>query len=198
MLAKAHYKVAKYPSQCISIQQLQNDYKAPKFLEALKHFLNTRATRDQVVLPMESDRFNVFNQLYLASGPSVVTGHSRSWQKIRAKPKGAARGRKAKSPARFDTVFVWDEGHQSGDFFGPDGEYPASSMRRACADEHFSDPYRSSPRHLQASRAPWSLPTSTSLRRMVHLSALSRSPVWPVRRHPFDVQSSAQCVGDQR
>jgi len=129
VLAKAHYKVAKYPSQCVSIQQLQNDYKAPEFLEALKHFLNTRATRDQVVLPMESDRFNVFNQLYLASGPSVVTGHSRSWQKIHAKLKGAAHGCKAESPARFDTVFVWDEGHQSGDFFGPDGEYLTSSMR---------------------------------------------------------------------
>jgi len=73
----------------------------------------------------------------LASGPSVVTGHGRSWEKIRTKPKGAACGCKAESPARFDTVFVWDKGHQLGDFFGPDGEYPASLMQQACADKPF-------------------------------------------------------------
>jgi len=33
---------------------------------------------------MESDQFKVFNQLYVANGPSVVTGHGSSWQKIRA------------------------------------------------------------------------------------------------------------------
>ena len=58
-----------------------------------------------------------------------VTGHDHSWQKIHAKPKVAAHGRKPKSPARFDTVFVWDEGHQLRGFIRPDGMYLASSMR---------------------------------------------------------------------
>ncbi|KIM66670.1 hypothetical protein SCLCIDRAFT_1149740 [Scleroderma citrinum Foug A] len=69
---------------------------------------------------MESDQFDVFNQLYIKIEPSVVTGHDSSWQKICAKPKVAACGCKARSPARFDTVFVWDEGHQPRVFWGPD------------------------------------------------------------------------------
>ncbi|KIM60702.1 hypothetical protein SCLCIDRAFT_26392 [Scleroderma citrinum Foug A] len=120
MLAKAHYKVAKLPShRGVSVQQLQTNYKAPDFLAALKVFLNSRATQDKVVLPVELDRFEVFNQLYVKSGPSVVTRHGHGWQKIHAKPKVAAHGRKVKSPERFDTVFVWDEGHQPEDSFGP-------------------------------------------------------------------------------
>ncbi|KIM65438.1 hypothetical protein SCLCIDRAFT_22635 [Scleroderma citrinum Foug A] len=118
---KAHYKVAKSPSQrAVSIQQLQTDYKAPDFLVALKLFLDSRMTQDEVVFPKESDQFDVFNQLYVTSGPSVVTGHNRSWQKIRAKPKVATRGCKPESPARFDTMFVWDKGHQPRDFIRPD------------------------------------------------------------------------------
>ncbi|KIM65169.1 hypothetical protein SCLCIDRAFT_68842, partial [Scleroderma citrinum Foug A] len=39
---------------------------------------------------------------------------------ICAKPKVAASGHKAGSPARFDTMFVWDEGHEPRDSFGPD------------------------------------------------------------------------------
>jgi len=172
LLAKAHYRVAKYPSQHVSIQQLQDDYKVSEFLEALKQFLNTRVTRQQVVFPMESDQFDVFNQLYVASRPSVVTGHGSSWQRIHARPKVATCGCKAESPARFDTAFVWDEGHQPSDFFGPNGKYSASCTRRVCTDGHFSDPYRSSPCHIQASlRAPQPLPASTSIHQMVHLPA---------------------------
>ena len=56
MLAKAHYKVAKLPSHHgVSVQQLQTNYKAPNFLTVLKVFLNSHATRDKVVLPVESD-----------------------------------------------------------------------------------------------------------------------------------------------
>ena len=128
-LVKAHYKVAKSPSQrAVSVQQLQTDYKAPNFLAALKLFLNSCATQDEVVFPKESDQFDMFNQLYVASGPSVVTRHDRSWQKICAKPKVTACGRKPESPTRFDTVFVWDKGHQPRGFIRPDGMYLASSM----------------------------------------------------------------------
>ena len=63
-----------------------------------------------MVLPVELDQFKVFNQLYIESGPSVVTRHGCGWQKIHAKLKVTARGRKVESPERFDTVFVWDEG----------------------------------------------------------------------------------------
>jgi len=44
MPAKAAYKVAKLPARRVSIQQLQDDYQAPEFLAALKHFLNSHAT----------------------------------------------------------------------------------------------------------------------------------------------------------
>ena len=45
ILVKAHYKVAKFPShRGVSVQPLQNDYKAPHFLEALKDFLDSHAT----------------------------------------------------------------------------------------------------------------------------------------------------------
>ena len=56
MLVKAHYKVEKLPSHHrVSVQQLQTDYKAPDFLAVLKVFLNSHATQDKVVLPVESD-----------------------------------------------------------------------------------------------------------------------------------------------
>ena len=54
MLVKAHYKVAKLPSHHrVSVQQLQTDYTAPDFLAALKVFLDSHATQDKVVLPVE-------------------------------------------------------------------------------------------------------------------------------------------------
>lgn len=127
------------------------EYKAPEFLAALKHFLDSHMTRNEVVFPKESDQFDIFHQLYVASGPSVVTRHSSSWQKIHAKLKVATSGLKTKSPTRFDTMFVWEEGHQPSDFFGPDGMYPASSMQRVCADKPFSDPYCTSMCHIQTS-----------------------------------------------
>ena len=196
VLAKAHYKVAKFPShRGVSVQQLQSDYQAPRFLSALKDFLSSRATRDKVILPMETDRFDVFNQLYVESSPSMVTGHGSGWQKIRAKPKVAASGRKAESPARFDTTFVWDEGHGPNDYFEPNGTFPASTA--SCADDQFSDPCRASACHIQIARSSQPLPPSTGLRRMVHLAPSPRSNFSPVHRHPFDAQPSAQCVSDQ-
>ena len=139
MLAKAHYKVAKFPTRRgVSIQQLQSDYKAPDFLDALQRFLTSRVPRDRLVLPVESDTFDVFNHLYIESRPSVVTGHSSGWRKIRAKPKVAARGRKAESPARFDTAFVWDEGRRPSFFSMADGMYLASLSWQVCFDECFT------------------------------------------------------------
>jgi len=102
VLAKAHYKVAKSPAhRRVSVQQLQSDYNTLHFLEALKWFLNSHATRDKVVLPMEMDQFDIYNQLYVASGPSMVTRHDSGWQKICAKAKVAACGHQAETPARF-------------------------------------------------------------------------------------------------
>ncbi|KIM61751.1 hypothetical protein SCLCIDRAFT_25557 [Scleroderma citrinum Foug A] len=118
--AKAHYKVAKSPSRCgVTVQQLQTEYKAPKFLAALKDFFNSCATREKVVLPEELDLFDLFNQLYIKRDPSVVTGHGSSWQKVHAKLKVTACGHKPESPARFDTAFMWDEGLQPT-VLGPD------------------------------------------------------------------------------
>ena len=173
MLAKAHYKVAKLPShRGVSVQQLQTNYKAPNFLAALKVFLDSCATRDKVVLPVESDWFEVFNQLYIESGPSIVTRHGRGWQKIHAKPKVTAHGHKVKSPERFDMVFVWDEGHWLEDSFGPNTMYLSSSTWQVCADKYFSNLYRASVCHLQTSRTSRPLPTSTGLCGMVHLTPL--------------------------
>ena len=127
--SKSPLQSGKIPQHGVSVQQLQTDYKAHNFLAALQLFLNSHATQDEVVCPKESDQFDVFNQLYITSGPSVVTGHGHSWKKICAKPKVAASGHKAGSPARFDTMFVWDEGHELRDSFGPDSKYLASSMQ---------------------------------------------------------------------
>ena len=67
------------------------DYKAPEFLSALKHFLTSHTTQDNVVLPVESDHFDVYSQLYIESPPSMVTGHSSVWKKIHARLKVTAR-----------------------------------------------------------------------------------------------------------
>ena len=93
----------------------------------LTDFLQSHATQDKLILPMETDHFDIFNHLYVESRPSVVTGHGPGWQKIRAKPKVAAHGHKAESPTRFDTAFVWGEGHQLSEYFEPNGMYLALS-----------------------------------------------------------------------
>ncbi|KAI6017981.1 hypothetical protein BKA83DRAFT_4058579 [Pisolithus microcarpus] len=108
--AKAHYKVAKTPSRRqVSVASIESDYNALDFLPALERFLVSRLGRRRMIQPIGSDRFNVYNHLYIATGPSVISGHGRILQKIRASPQIAARGRKAETPARFDTVFVMDE-----------------------------------------------------------------------------------------
>ena len=136
MLAIAHYKVVKFPPRHgVSVQQLRTDYKAPEFVEALKHFLTSHVPQDKLILPAESDTFDVFNHLHVSRGSSVVTGHGLGWQKIRAKPKVAARGRKAESPARFDTAFVWDKGHRLRFLGGHDGMYPISLMWQGIAED---------------------------------------------------------------
>ncbi|KAI6018888.1 hypothetical protein BKA83DRAFT_4057459, partial [Pisolithus microcarpus] len=107
---KAHYKVAKTPSRCqVSVASIESDYNALDFLPALERFLVSRLGRHRMIQPIGSDHFNVYNHLYIATGPSVISGHGRILQKIRASPQIAARGRKAETPARFDTVFVMDE-----------------------------------------------------------------------------------------
>ena len=63
----------------------------------LKLFFTSHTTQDKVVLPVESDQFDVFNRLYVESEPSMVTGHGRVWQKICVRLKVAAHGHKAKS-----------------------------------------------------------------------------------------------------
>ena len=113
VVVQAHYKVAKYPSHYgVSILQLQSDYNVPKFLATLEHFLRTCMTCEKVVLPMESDWFNIFSRVYVKSGPSMVTGRGNVWRKICAKLEVTACGCKPESPTKFDTAFVWDEGHQ--------------------------------------------------------------------------------------
>ncbi|KAI6020335.1 hypothetical protein BKA83DRAFT_4527015 [Pisolithus microcarpus] len=100
---KARYKVAKTPPhRQVSIDSIEGDYKATEFLPTPEHFL-------RVIWPIRSDRFDVYNYLYVMTGPSIITGHGQSYQKIRVSPKIASHGWKAETAARFDTVFMMDE-----------------------------------------------------------------------------------------
>ncbi|KAI6154402.1 hypothetical protein EDD17DRAFT_1779867 [Pisolithus thermaeus] len=75
------YKVAKTPPHHqVSIDSIESDYKAIEFLPTLEHFL--------------------VSQL----------GQKQSFQKIHTSPKTATCGQKAKTTARFDTIFIMDEG----------------------------------------------------------------------------------------
>jgi len=117
------------------------------------------------VLPVESDQINVFSWLYVESVPSMVTGHGSVWQKIRARPKIAAHGHKAESPARFNMPFVWDKGCQQSFLAGPDGKYQVFLMRRVCADKYLtaSCAYHAGSSHFQAARASQGSPPSTGI-----------------------------------
>ncbi|KAI5989557.1 hypothetical protein EDD15DRAFT_2171255 [Pisolithus albus] len=110
MAVLAHYKVAKNPPRRqVSVDSIESDHNAFEFLPALEQFLVSQWGRKRLIRPTRSDQFDVYNHLYVTSGPSVISGHGQSFQKIRASPKIATRGRKAEIPARFDTVFVKDE-----------------------------------------------------------------------------------------
>ncbi|KAI5999520.1 Zn-finger domain-containing protein [Pisolithus albus] len=111
---KTYYKVAKVPPhRQVSVDRIRSEYNAHDFMAALEHFLCAQSTgQRQAIRPIESDRFDVYNQLYTKTGPSTIAGRGPYLQKIRASPKVVACGRKAEIPARFDTVFVREEGRQ--------------------------------------------------------------------------------------
>ncbi|KAI6163524.1 hypothetical protein EDD17DRAFT_1507233 [Pisolithus thermaeus] len=57
-------------------------------------------------LPSPSDRFDMYNHLYVDTRPSVIMGHAHTVHKIHASPKVGACGHKVQIPTRFDTVFM--------------------------------------------------------------------------------------------
>ncbi|KAI5996640.1 hypothetical protein EDC04DRAFT_2872365 [Pisolithus marmoratus] len=106
-MLKAHYKVAKTPPQCqLPVDHIERDYGAFEFIPVLEHFL---ASSHQVG----------------QTGPSVITGHGQSFQKICASPYIATCGRKKEMPARFDIIFILDEGHPHTDTIIPNSMKPA-------------------------------------------------------------------------
>ncbi|KAI6035796.1 hypothetical protein EDC04DRAFT_2604796 [Pisolithus marmoratus] len=62
--------------------------------------------------PIKLDWFDVYNQLYIETGPSSITGHGLCLQKIHASPKVTVHGHKAEIPTHFDTAFMLEEDHQ--------------------------------------------------------------------------------------
>ncbi|KAI6035763.1 hypothetical protein EDC04DRAFT_2868793 [Pisolithus marmoratus] len=113
LAVKAHYKVAKTPPQHqLPVDHIECDYGAFEFIPTLKCFL-------------ASYRFNVYNHMYVETGPSVITGHGWSFQKICASPYIATCGHKKEMPARFDTMFVLDKGYPHTDTIIPNSMRPA-------------------------------------------------------------------------
>ncbi|KAI6095825.1 hypothetical protein EDD16DRAFT_1491663 [Pisolithus croceorrhizus] len=109
---KAHYKVAKTPPcRHLSIDCIESDYLAFEFLPALEQFLVSQLGQRRVIQPIRSDRFDVYNHLYVVTGPSIISGHGQSLQKIHASRRIAAHGCKAETPARSDTVFFYCTNH---------------------------------------------------------------------------------------
>ncbi|KAI6133567.1 hypothetical protein EV401DRAFT_2053589 [Pisolithus croceorrhizus] len=103
---KAHYKVAKTPPCChLSVDCIESDYLAFKFLPTLKQFLVSWLGQCRVIQPIRLDRFNVYNHLYIVTSPSIISGHGQSLQKIHASCRIAAHGHKAETPARSDTFY---------------------------------------------------------------------------------------------
>ncbi|KAI6128677.1 hypothetical protein EDD16DRAFT_1547518 [Pisolithus croceorrhizus] len=112
MDVQVHYKVAKTPPHCqVSIDHIECDYGAVKFIPMLKCFLASHLGGYQMIQPFRLDRFDMYNYLYVETGPSIITGHSQSFQEIRASPNFTACGHKNETPARFDTVFILGEDH---------------------------------------------------------------------------------------
>ncbi|KAI6029102.1 hypothetical protein BKA83DRAFT_4461835 [Pisolithus microcarpus] len=75
MQYRTRYKVAKTPPhRQVSVDSIESDYKATEFLPALEHFLVSQLGRKWVIRPMRSDRFDVYNYLYVTTCPSVISG----------------------------------------------------------------------------------------------------------------------------
>ncbi|KAI6161278.1 hypothetical protein EDD17DRAFT_1886951 [Pisolithus thermaeus] len=168
---KAHYKVAKIPPHHqVSVNSIESDHQAFEFLPALEHFLVSQLGRKRVIRPIRSDQFDVYNYLYVTSGPSVIAGHSQSFQKIRASPKMAAHGRKAETPTRFDTVFMMDR------------ERPCTLNH-----VHVGSP---NPSHFQTTRPIWHFRSPPCICRVVHYPPASGPCNQPVCRHPLHSKPS--------
>ncbi|KIO00561.1 hypothetical protein M404DRAFT_29488 [Pisolithus tinctorius Marx 270] len=82
--ANTCYRVTKFPScSRLSIDHIQAEYKAAEFTPTLEQWLSSY-----------SDRFDIYHNLYVETGPSVITGHQENCS------------------TRFDTAFVLEEGCQ--------------------------------------------------------------------------------------
>ncbi|KIN96960.1 hypothetical protein M404DRAFT_161760, partial [Pisolithus tinctorius Marx 270] len=103
------YRVTKFPSRSrLSIDHIRAKYKAAEFTPTLKQWLSSYSA----VQLTESDRFDIYHNLYIETGPSIITGHQESMQEIHAMPKVIGQGHKPDCSAWFDTTFVLEEGCQ--------------------------------------------------------------------------------------
>ncbi|KAI6096530.1 hypothetical protein EDD16DRAFT_1773567 [Pisolithus croceorrhizus] len=101
------YKVAKNPPHHqVSIVCIKSNYNAPEFIPALKHLLASHLDQHQVIQPSPSDRFIVYNHLYIDTRLSITMGHAHTVHKIHASPKVGAHGQKVQTPARVNTMFM--------------------------------------------------------------------------------------------
>ncbi|KAI6156715.1 hypothetical protein BKA82DRAFT_4009271 [Pisolithus tinctorius] len=86
--ANTCYRVTKFPSHSrLSIDHIWAEYKAAEFTPALKQWLSSYSGQHRAVQLTESDRFDIYHNLYVETGPSIITGHQESMQKIRTMPK---------------------------------------------------------------------------------------------------------------
>ncbi|KAI6021358.1 hypothetical protein BKA83DRAFT_4464102 [Pisolithus microcarpus] len=73
MPATAYYEVAKVPPHHqVLVDHIWSEYNAHDFVLALNHFLCAQSGQCQAIQPIELDRFDIYNQLYIETSPIFV------------------------------------------------------------------------------------------------------------------------------
>ncbi|KAF7328115.1 hypothetical protein MVEN_02568400 [Mycena venus] len=119
------YSIAKFPaSQSLSVGYLQTLYGAQDIIPALTLFLQQHF-KSSPVTPSAYDRFDIFNQLSVHLPPNRYLSDQQRSSRIRAVAAVASTGRRAASPAIFDTALVIEDPSQYVPSSGIAGLRPA-------------------------------------------------------------------------
>jgi len=108
------YHITKHcPHPHVSVARLEADFGAVDFLPALTAFLTKKTHQRTFIQPGAMDRFDIYNQIALDLPPNPYLSSEPLSTRIRATAAVPPRGRKAGTPAHFDTALIIDH-HDDG------------------------------------------------------------------------------------
>lgn len=101
------YTLAKTsPFPHTTVTRLETDFGATRFLPALTTYIQQNVPSHSAIQPSARDRFDAFKQITVPTSPNFHLSSKPQVNRIRTTPATSAQGRKAATPAHFDTALI--------------------------------------------------------------------------------------------